>query len=210
MKKKALLVLALASAAALVLAACGKKAVEESSEEMSAVPSSLTSAESSAPEEGSKPEESSKSEESGASPESGTEAFTPSQGQVIIYDPETETASDTTVPTDGRELNEVLVEQLNRTYSVKSGEQEYKIDLNKVEIQDSAIYIDFASGSIPLVGVGSSEESACLRSIAETFLQNYPDADLIYFTVDGGIYSSGHLEFGEGEAFMDRSMMTKS
>lgn len=191
MKKKLLLLLALASAAALVLSACSKKNVEESSEE---VPSS---------------QESSTLEESSAPEESGKDASAPSQGQVIIYDPETETASDTTVSTDGKSLNEVLVDGLNETYAIETGEESYKIVLNKVEVKDNAIHIDFASGSIPLAGVGSSEEGACLRSIAETFLQNYPEAELVYFTVEGGIYSSGHLEFAEGEPFMDRSMMDK-
>ena len=192
MKKKYLMMLALAASAVLLLASCGKKPAETGGESSETSSSSAVSSEvqSSAP--------------ASSSSESSKESEPPRSAQIIVYDIETETANNFSVEV-ADDLDQALVDSLNETY----GNDEYAIRLNSVTLEDGALTIDFAGDSVPLVGAGSSTESSCLRSIAETFLQNYPEAELVYLTVDGGSYSSGHLEFGEGEPFMDRSMMEK-
>ena len=192
MKKKAWMLAALTIFALLLMASCGKKPSEAGGESSEASSSSAVSSEvqSSAP--------------ASSSPESSKENEPPRSAQIIVYDIETETADNFSIEVTD-DLDQALVDSLNETY----GNDGYAIRLNSVTLKDGALTIDFAGDSVPLVGAGSSTESSCLRSIAETFLQNYPEAELVYLTVDGGIYSSGHLEFGEGEPFMDRSMMEK-
>ena len=126
----------------------------------------------------------------------------PEEGELIVYDPETDTTVSEVIDAED-DLDTALVKALNEALAFDS----YEIKVNSITVENGGMTIDLAEDSMPLVGVGSSGESACLRSIAVTFLKNYPEADLVYFTVDGGIYSSGHLEFRAGEPYMDRSMM---
>lgn len=173
--------------AAALLAGCTKKPPVENSSETS-LPESSSSAESlpvSSEPESSLPESS--------APESSAPA-------VVIYDDETSTTTTTPLEDEDGDRDAALVKALNDTFA--SGE--YQISLNSVEEKDGGLYIDFADGSIPLAGVGSSEETACLKSIAETFLNGYPNAKRVYFSVDGGPYVSGHLELGLDEAFLAR------
>ena len=155
--------------AAALLAGCTKKPPVENSSETS-LPESSSSAESlpvSSEPESSLPESS--------APESSAPA-------VVIYDDETSTTTTTPLEDEDGDRDAALVKALNDTFA--SGE--YQISLNSVEEKDGGLYIDFADGSIPLAGVGSSEETACLKSIAETFLNGYPNAKRVYFSVDGG------------------------
>lgn len=190
MKKSLILLIAVAACAAMVLAACHKEAPESSSNS----------------EESSTSTESSEISSEPTSEPSSQEESSVQGGQVIIYNPDEDTASATSIDTDGQSLDEALIAALNETYAV----EDYTISVNEILHDGNGITIDFTEQSIPLAGLGSSEESACLRSIGETFFQNYPEAELIYFTVDGSPYISGHLELAEGEPYMDRSMTEKS
>lgn len=178
-------------AAAALIAGCTKKPPAESSAETSLPESSA--AESSQP--ASLPESSLPEESSGES--SAAEESAPA---VIIYDDETSTMITTPLENTSGDRSAALVDALNETFA--SGD--YKISLNSVEEKDGILYIDFADGSIPLAGVGSSEETACLKSIAETFLNSWPEAKSVCFSVDGGPYVSGHLELGANEVFLTR------
>lgn len=200
MKKALILMVALVTA--LTLAACGKKNTGRKDESSTAsITSDISQSESSKPSgqsSGSKvePESSSIPEESTNGPSE------PEEGELVVFDPETDTTTSEVVDAGG-DLDTALVDALNDALDFG----EYEIKINSVTLENGGLTIDLAGDSVPLVGVGSGGEAACLKSIAVTFLKNYPEAERVYFTVDGGIYSSGHLEFAPGEPYMDRSMM---
>lgn len=123
---------------------------------------------------------------------------------VQIYDPETQKVSQ--VPVEGGESDakvsdEELIKLLNDQFAFKAGGQEFKIIINSIKEDGNGLYVDFAGNSIPAVSMGSSEEEACLISIAETLLKNHPSCSEIYYTVDGGVYMSGHIELDPDEPF---------
>lgn len=198
---KKVLILMVALVTALTLAACGKKNTGRKDESTASITSDISQSESSRPSgqsTGSKVEP-----ESSSTPEESTnEPSEPAEGELVVFDPETDTTTSEVVDAGG-DLDAALVDALNDALDFG----EYEIRINSVTLENGGLTIDLAEDSVPLVGVGSSGEAACLKSIAVTFLKNYPEAEMVYFTVDGGIYSSGHLEFREGEPYMDRSMM---
>lgn len=195
---KKILLMMLALLVTLSLAACMQKidthkpvSRPESSSEISSEPSSEPV-----------PEVSKPAPSEPVSEPSSEESVQPEEGEVAIFDPVTQTTASETVEAED-DLDTALVNALNGAL----GLAEYPIKVNSVTLDGGDLTIDLAEDSAPLMGVGSSGEAACLKSIAVTFLKNYPEAKLVYFTVDGGIYSSGHIEFAPGEPYMDRSMM---
>lgn len=141
------------------------------------------------------------SEPSESSEESSESSSAPT---VQIYDPETQKVSQ--VPVEEGESNakvtdEELVKILNDKFAFKAGDNEFKIIINSIKENGSGLYVDFAGNSIPAVSMGSSEEEACLISIAETLLKNHPSCSQVYYTIDGGTYMSGHIELDLGEPF---------
>ena len=195
---KKILMIAMAVLMILATASCMQKINTESKDPASQITGSEVS-ESSEPSETpaqpqGKPESSIPSGNEGSSE--------PEAGEVTIFDSETETAVSEVIDAE-EDLNTALVKALNDALSFDG----HEIKINDVKLENGGLTIDLAEDSMPLVGTGSSGEAACLKSIAVTFLKNYPEAELVYFTVDGGIYSSGHIEFAPGEPYIDRSMM---
>lgn len=66
-----------------------------------------------------------------------------------------------------------------------------KTTINSILQKENSIYIDFSSNS-SILHTGTAEELAVLNSLANTFINNL-NYDNIYFTVDKGIYESGHI-----------------
>ena len=65
---------------------------------------------------------------------------------------------------------------------------------NSVQLIGQSLYIDFTS-SILNANLGSGGESAMLDEIASIYLNNITGLNSVYISVDGGNYSSGHIEF---------------
>ncbi|MBQ4051715.1 MAG: GerMN domain-containing protein [Oscillospiraceae bacterium] len=195
---KRVLLIAMAMLMVLSAASCMQK-IDTGSKNPS---SQITGSEVSKPSVSSETSSQPQSKPESSIPDNSEESFVPEEGEVAIFDPETDTTVSEVVDAE-EDLDAALVKALNAALSFDG----YEIKVNDVTLENGGLTIDLAEDSMPLVGVGSSGEAACLRSIAVTFLKNYPDAELIYFTVDGGIYSSGHIEFAPGEPYMDRSMM---
>lgn len=151
--------------------------------------------------ESSSSDSSSVTESSESSEESSESSSAPT---VQIYDPETQKVSQ--VPVEGGEStdkvsDEELIKLLNDQFSFKAGENEFKIIINSITENGNGLHVDFAGNSIPAVSMGSSEEEACLISIAETLLKNHPSCSEVYYTIDGGAYMSGHIELDPDEPF---------
>jgi hypothetical protein len=138
---------------------------------------------------------------SSSSENSSSEASNPLNDlQLQIFDTEAETFTASKLEAEDYR-DDLLIAALNRHFAVDSNEQHFSIQINSITVNDDALTIDFALGSLPTVAMGSSQEESCLQSIARTFLEQYTDCNTVYFTVNGGSYSSGHFDFSPDEPF---------
>lgn len=72
--------------------------------------------------------------------------------------------------------------------------------INKLFLnEDEQVEIDLNSAFLSEMNAGAQYESMILQSIANTF-GNYYGVDDVILTIDGKPYSSGHIEFKEGES----------
>lgn len=74
-----------------------------------------------------------------------------------------------------------------------------KTEINHMYLgKDGMVYLDLNRAFIDEMNAGAQYESMILQSIANTF-GNYYGAERVYLTIDGGNYSSGHIELKDGE-----------
>ena len=78
------------------------------------------------------------------------------------------------------------------------------VKVNNVFYKDNVVTVDFAATSPPVSQVGASIEGLILDAFGQSLLDNVPGCKGISFTVDGGMYSSGHFEFETDEIYMRR------
>lgn len=72
---------------------------------------------------------------------------------------------------------------------------------NSIELNGDTLKIDFSS-AITDAEIGSYEESAMLKTIGSIYLQNIASLKYVYITVDGGEYTSGHINIPKDSPFM--------
>lgn len=78
------------------------------------------------------------------------------------------------------------------------------VKVNNVSLKDEVVTVDFNASSPPVSQVGASIEGLILDAFGQSLLDNVPGCKGISFTVDGGMYSSGHFEFATDEIYMRR------
>ncbi len=78
------------------------------------------------------------------------------------------------------------------------------VKVNNVFYKDNVVTVDFDATSPPVSQVGASIEGLILDAFGQSLLDNVPGCKGISFTVDGGMYSSGHFEFAPDEIYMRR------
>lgn len=78
------------------------------------------------------------------------------------------------------------------------------VKVNNVFYKDNVVTVDFDAMSPPVSQVGASIEGLILDAFGQSLLDNVPGCKGISFTVDGGMYSSGHFEFAPDEIYMRR------
>ena len=78
------------------------------------------------------------------------------------------------------------------------------VKVNHVSYKNSVVTVDFDATSPPVSQVGASIEGLILDAFGQSLLDNVPGCKGISFTVDGGMYSSGHFEFAPDEIYMRR------
>ncbi|MBP3617584.1 MAG: hypothetical protein J6J38_06070 [Lachnospiraceae bacterium] len=78
------------------------------------------------------------------------------------------------------------------------------VKVNRVTRKNDIIVVDFDASAPPVSQVGSSIEGLILDAFGQSILDNISDCRGIGFTADGGVYSSGHFEFGENDIYMRR------
>jgi cytoskeletal protein RodZ len=90
---------------------------------------------------------------------------------------------------------EVVSQQLFGKPLAESG-----INPNSISLEGGNLYIDF-SAAIYDIQAGVEGEDAVLESIADAYLNNLPEVQAVYYTVDGGDYSSGHFSIPGGTPY---------
>lgn len=77
------------------------------------------------------------------------------------------------------------------------------INPNSISLEDGKLYIDFKA-SIYEANFGLEGEAAMLDNIANAYLNNIPEITEIYYSVDGGNYSTGHFEIPGGIPYLTK------
>lgn len=78
------------------------------------------------------------------------------------------------------------------------------VKVNNVSYKNNVVTVDFDATAPPVSQVGASIEGLILDAFGQSLLDNVPGCKGISFTVDGGMYSSGHFEFAPDEIYMRR------
>lgn len=78
------------------------------------------------------------------------------------------------------------------------------VKVNGVSYKNNVVTVDFDATTPPVSQVGASIEGLILDAFGQSLLDNVPGCKGVCFTVDGGMYSSGHFEFAPNEIYMRR------
>lgn len=77
------------------------------------------------------------------------------------------------------------------------------INPNSISLEEGKLYIDFKA-SIYEANFGLEGEASMLDNIANAYLNNIPEITEIYYSVDGGNYSTGHFEIPGGTPYLTK------
>jgi len=95
---------------------------------------------------------------------------------------------------------ELIVEQV-----VDAMEDEgFYIGINDILIDGNSVRIDFKSDAAPVLDVGASVEGSIIDILAQSILDNLPQYNKIYISIEGGPYHTGHIEFELDEVYLGR------
>lgn len=74
--------------------------------------------------------------------------------------------------------------------------------INKMYVKpdEGIAYVDFTQHFVSEMNAGTTKETGVLRSVVNT-IGHYYGVDKVIITLDGGVYSSGHIEMEPGEYF---------
>lgn len=97
-------------------------------------------------------------------------------------------------------LSENILEVMKENGLVSNETTINKFEINRDDLQNQIISVDFNSGFIDLTKLGSQGESLTLQAITNT-LGHIFGVDKIKLTVDGKNYESGHISMEDGEYF---------
>lgn len=124
-------------------------------------------------------------------------AFVSEEIKISYVDPATQqTFTKITTVTDKNDVQAALDAVKDTFLTQTYGD----IKVNKVVQNNGNIFIDFTD-SIYILAENPSEEYTALESIANAYLDNIKDAKAVYFTVNGGGYSSMNMEYDADEPF---------
>lgn len=91
---------------------------------------------------------------------------------------------------------EKLLEQMKTENLVDKSAKLNIVEVNRKDVQNITMHVDFNNGFIDLTKLGAEAESLTIRGIVNT-LGSFYGADKVKITVDGKDYSSGHIEMDE-------------
>jgi len=80
----------------------------------------------------------------------------------------------------------------------------YSVKVNSVTKDGSRVIVDFDSSQPPVTMVSSLVEELILDAFAMSIIDNISDCKEVGFSVDGGPYSSAHINMEAGAAYLRR------
>jgi len=80
-------------------------------------------------------------------------------------------------------------------------DQSLLIGIENVTTEGDTVIVSFYSDKAPLNNVGSGFEIAILNAIAQSLTENLDDINKVIYRVEGGPYSSGHIELDIDEVY---------
>lgn len=101
---------------------------------------------------------------------------------------------------DGKVTAQVIVDAVVEDFQNHSIE----IGIDKVTEKGNTVYVSFQYGTAPLANVGAGVESTILDCISQSLLDNLDSCSRVVFQAEGQAYCSGHYEFGEDEAYIEK------
>ncbi len=133
--------------------------------------------------------------------ESGDSLTYKDKNKVTIeyYDVAKDAQATATVKLSGDTSAESAMDAVNDIYIQKVIGAD-SIKTNSIIFKDGNIYIDFTD-SIYDLNLGSAGESGVLESIANAYLNNVEGVNAVYYSVNGGNYSTGHIEIDRNQPY---------
>lgn len=81
------------------------------------------------------------------------------------------------------------------------------VGIDEVTTKDDAVIVSFKSDQPPLSNVGIGLEDTILNAFAQSLVDNLKDKyPKVIFRKEGQAYTSGHLEFGINEVYLDGNL----
>ncbi len=78
------------------------------------------------------------------------------------------------------------------------------VGINEVIPQGDTVIVDFKSTTPPVIDVGASVEGTILDVIAQSIIDNLPQYSKVIYRIEGNAYSTGHIEMGYDEVYIER------
>lgn len=113
----------------------------------------------------------------------------------------TELNAVTALLTEGEEITEQVV--TDAVVDALADSAIY-VTVNQVIRKDGVVIVDFTADSPPVSQVGASIEGLILDAFGQSLLDNVAECNAVGFSVDGGDYASGHIEFSKDEIYLRR------
>ncbi len=103
--------------------------------------------------------------------------------------------------TDGFDIKDVL-----DAITLELGAQGIDLTIGDIRVDGDKATVDIQADNAfqPMGNVGSDLEAALLDCMAYSILDNFEEVNEVYYSVNGGDYSSGHNEFAKDEVYLKR------
>ena len=101
------------------------------------------------------------------------------------------------VPADEEITPELIVDRVVDAMA----DQSLLVGIESVKTDGDAVIVSFYSDQPPLNNVGAGFETAILNALAQSLTDNLDDYHKVIYQVEGGPYSSGHIELDVDEVY---------
>lgn len=101
------------------------------------------------------------------------------------------------IPTDKEITPELIVDRVVDAMA----DQSLLVGIESVTTDGDTVIVSFYSDQPPLVNVGAGFEISILNAIAQSLTENLDDYHKVIYQVEGGAYSSGHIELDKDEVY---------
>ncbi|MDF2590513.1 MAG: hypothetical protein K0S41_4356 [Anaerocolumna sp.] len=103
------------------------------------------------------------------------------------------------IPADTEITPELIVEYVADSLA----DRLIEVGLDPVTTKGDTVIVSFKSDQPPLINVGAGLESTILDAFAQSLVDNLDNYKKVIFRKEGQAYSSGHLQYGIDEVYLD-------